>query len=76
MPMESLAEISRNFLRTPSRNSINRQALYFPHGVVHDNEALVPSRGVGRAGGVCQVMIDGMNALLRKMGEMPVELLD
>ena len=42
---------------------VDAQALHLAHGVVDDDEALVPAGGVSGAGGVRQVMADLVNPI-------------
>ncbi len=53
---------------------VDAQALNLAHGVVDDDEALVPSGGIGRAGGVRQVMADLMDVIEREAGQIASHL--
>ncbi len=59
--MESLAPTVRIFSNFAVVKVVDAQALHLAHGVVDDDQALVPAGGISGAGGVGQVMADLVN---------------
>ena len=63
-----------NLLQLSVVKVVDAQALHLAHGVVDDDEALIPAGGIGRAGGVRQVMADLVDLVERKARQIAAHL--
>jgi len=53
---------------------VDAEAFDLTHGIVDDDEALIPARGVSRAGGMGQMVTDGKDLAFGKAGEIAADL--